>query len=152
MSADVPGIWAKLACSASAGTVFVLTLAAGAASLPLALLARQAAGSVLIFHAALTLLALVLGCVGFVVARHQPRNPMGWLLLGSGLSFALAMDVSSYATLAYRLHPGRLPLGWVAVLLQSSWAPAFIFLSTAVLLFPDGRLLSWHWRWPLRPT
>ena len=150
MSADVPGIWAKLACSASAGTVFVLTLAAGAASLPLALLARQAAGSVLIFHAALTLLALVLGCVGFVVARHQPRNPMGWLLLGSGLSFALAMDVSSYATLAYRLHPGRLPLGWVAVLLQSSWAPAFIFLSTAVLLFPDGRLLSWHWRWPLR--
>ena len=128
----------------------MLTLAAGCASLPLAVLARQAAGSALIFYAALTLLVLVLGCVGFVVARYQPRNPMGWLLLGSGLSFALAIDVSSYATLAYRLHPGRLPLGWVAVLLQSSWAPAFIFLSTAVLLFPDGRLLSWHWRWPLR--
>jgi hypothetical protein len=150
VSADVPGLRAKLACSASAGTVLVLTLAAGAASLPLAVLARQAAGSALIFPAALTLLALVLGCVGFVVARHQPRNPMGWLLLGSGLSFALAIDVSSYATLAYRLHPGRLPLGWVAVLLQSAWAPAFIFLGTAVLLFPDGRLLSWHWRWPLR--
>ena len=149
MSADVPGSRAKLACPASAGILFLLTLAAGAIFLPLAVLARQA-GSDLVFHSAVALLTLVLGGVGLVVAWHQPRNPMGWLLLGSGMCFGLAMDASFYATLAYRLHPGRLPLGWVAVMLQPGWGLAFIFVSTAVLLFPDGRLPSWHWRWPLR--
>ena len=150
VSADMPGFRARLASPASAGIVFVFTLAAAAASLPLAALARQAAGNVLIFHAAVALLALVLGGVGFVVARHQPGNAMGWLLLGSGLGFILGMDASFYATLAYRLHPGRLPLGWVAVLLNAGWALAFIFLGTAVVLFPDGRLPSRQWRWPWR--
>ena len=133
MSADVPGFRVRLASPASAGIVFVFTLAAAAASLPLAALARQAAGSALVFHAVVALLALVLGGVGFVVARHQPGNPMGWLLLGSGLGFILGTDASFYATLAYRLHPGRLPLGWVAVLLNAGWALAFIFLGAAVV-------------------
>ena len=82
MSADVPGLRARLASPTSAGIVFVFTVAAAAASLPLAVLARQAAGNVVIFRAGVALLALVLGSVGLVVARHQPRNPMGWLLLG----------------------------------------------------------------------
>jgi MFS family permease len=150
VSGDAPGFRARLASPASAGIVFVFTLAAAAASLPLAALARQAAGNVLIFHAAVALLAVVLGGVGFVVARHQRRNPMGWLLLGSGLGFILGTDASFYATLAYRLHPGRLPLGWVAVLLNAGWALAFICLGAAVVLFPDGRLPSRHWRWPWR--
>ncbi len=150
VSADVPGFRVKLASPASAGIVFVLTLAAAAASVPLAALARQAAGNVLIFRAAVALLAVVLAGVGLVVARHQRGNPMGWLMLGSGLGFILGTDAQLYATLAYRLHPGRLPLGWVAVLLNAGWALAFIFLGAAVVLFPDGRLPSWHWRWPWR--
>jgi len=149
VSADAPGPWAKLASPASAGILFLLTLVADVISLPLAVLARQA-GSVLIFHAAVALLIFVLGGVGLVVAWHQPRNPMGWLLLGSGLCFVLAMDASFYATLSYRLHPGQLPLGWVAVLVQPGWGLAFILVSTAVVLFPDGRLPSPHWRWLLR--
>jgi len=128
----------------------MLIVTAGAASLPLALLARQAAGSDLIFHVAVTLLTLVLGGVGFVVARHQPGNPMGWLLLGSGLGFIVGTDAQFYATLAYLLHPGRLPLGWVAVLLNAGWGLAFFCLGAAVVLFPDGRLPSRHWRWPWR--
>jgi hypothetical protein len=83
----------------------VFTLAAAVASLPLAVLARQA-GNVVIFRAAVALLAVVLGGVGLVVARHQRDNPMGWLLLGSGLGFILGTDAQLYATLAYRLHPG----------------------------------------------
>ena len=150
VAADVPGFRVRLASPASAGIVFVVTLAAVAASLPLAALARQTAGNVLIFHAAVALLALVLGGVGLVVARHEPGNPMGWLLLGSGLGFILGIDAQFYATLAYRLHPGRLPLGWVAVLLNTGWGLAFIFLGAAVVLFPDGRLPSRHWRWPWR--
>ena len=147
MSADAPGSRVKLA---TAGTLFVLTAAAGVAAMPLAVLARQAAGSNLIFHVSVVLMALVLGGVGLVVARHQPRNPVGWLLLGCGLCFVLATDASFYAILAYRLHPGRLPLGGAAVLLQSCWGLAFAFFGAAVLLFPDGRLPSRHWRWPLR--
>jgi len=150
VSADLPSFRARLASPASAGVVFVFTLAAAAASLPLAALARQAAGNVLIFRAAVALLAVVLGGVGFVVARHQRGNPMGWLLLGSGLGFILGTDAQLYATLAYRLHPGRLPLGWVAVLLNAGWALAFLCLGAAVVLFPDGRLPSRHWRWPWR--
>jgi hypothetical protein len=69
VSADVPDSQAKLAWSAGAGIALMLIVAAGAASLPLAELARQDAGSDLIFHVAVTLLALVLGGVGFVVAR-----------------------------------------------------------------------------------
>jgi hypothetical protein len=150
VSADLPGFRARLASPASAGIVFVSTLAAAAASLPLAALARQGAGNVFIFRAAVALLAVVLGGVGFVVARHQRGNPMGWLLLGSGLGFILGTDAQLYATLAYRLHPGRLPLGWVAVLLNAGWALAFFCLGAAVVLFPDGRLPSRHWRWPWR--
>ncbi len=150
VSADLPGFRARLSSPASAGIGFVFTLAAAAASLPLAALARQSAGNALIFRAAVALLAVVLGGVGLVVARHQRGNPMGWLLLGSGLGFILGTDSQLYATLAYRLHPGRLPLGWVAVLLNAGWAVAFICLGAAIVLFPDGRLPSWHWRWPWR--
>jgi protein-S-isoprenylcysteine O-methyltransferase Ste14 len=62
----------------------------------------------------------------------------------------LDIDASFYAALAYRVHSGRLPLGWAAVLLNAGWALAFIFLGAAVVLFPDGRLPSQHWRWPWR--
>ena len=55
--------------------------------------------------------------VGVIVAWHQPRNPMGWVLLGVTYFFFLESLASSYAYLDYRLHGGRLPLGWVAVLL-----------------------------------
>jgi hypothetical protein len=46
----------------------------------------------------------------------------------------------------YLLRHGRLPLGWVAVLTQPSWAPAIALLATAALLFPDGKALSRLWR------
>ena len=65
MSADVPGLRARLGSPASAGVVFVFTVVAAAASLPLAVLARQAAGNVVIFRAGVALLALVLGSVGW---------------------------------------------------------------------------------------
>ena len=35
------------------------------------------------------------------------------------------------------------------MLLQPSWAPAIICLGLAILLFPDGRVLSPRWRWLL---
>jgi len=96
-------------------------------------------------------LAFVLGftAVGVTVARREPRNPMGWLLLGLVLAVDTGDVAPAYAYLDYTFHHGTLPLGHLAVLLSASWEYAFVLLPLIVLLFPDGRLGS-RWRWPLR--
>jgi hypothetical protein len=91
-------------------------------------------------------LFLSFAVVGLIVAWHQPRNPMGWVLLGVTFFFLLDDLASSYAYFDYRLHGGRLPLGWLAVLLAPSWAPAVVLAGLSLLLFPDGRLPSRRWR------
>ncbi len=91
-------------------------------------------------------LYLSFGVVGVVVAWHQPRNPMGWVLLGVTFFFILDVTASEYAYLDYRLHDGRLPLGWLGVLLAPSWAPAIVLAGLSVLLFPDGQVPSSRWR------
>jgi hypothetical protein len=94
-------------------------------------------------------LAPVFGVVGFVVAWRRPGNPLGWLMLGAAGFLVLSGDAGAYAVADYRLDHGRLPFGWVAVLLQPGWAPAIAFFGLAVLLFPDGRVPSPRWRWVL---
>jgi len=89
---------------------------------------------------------LCFGLIGVIVAWHQPRNPMGWVLLGVLFFFILDALAGSYVALDYRLHGGRLPLGWVAVLLGAAWAPAVVLAGLALLLFPDGRIPSRRWR------
>jgi len=91
-------------------------------------------------------LFLSFGLVGLVVAWHQPGSPMGWVLLGVTFFYSLGGIGTAYAYLDYRLHGGRLPLGWVSVLLTPSWAPAIVLAALALLLFPDGRLPSRRWR------
>ena len=92
---------------------------------------------------------LVLGwaVMGFVLARRQPRHPMGWLLLGVAIFFLLNGAASNYSVIDYRVHHGSLPLGPVAVLLQPAWAPAILLSGLALLLFPDGRLPTSRLRW-----
>jgi hypothetical protein len=97
-------------------------------------------------------LYLSFGVVGVVVAWHQPRNPMGWVLLGVTFFFILDGIAGEYAYLDYRLHDGRLPLGWLGVLLAPSWAPAIVLAGLSVLLFPDGRVPSSRWKPMLWPT
>ena len=92
---------------------------------------------------------LVFTAVGVVVARHQPRNPMGWLLIAVALAIQAGNVGSQYAYLDYTLHHGALPLGPLAVLLTPSWQYAFVLLPLIILLFPDGHPGP-RWRWPLR--
>src|ERR1019366_6886054 len=98
--------------------------------------------------------ALVIGvptaAVGVVVARRQPRNPLGWLLLAISACLVLSTDGPLYALLDYRFHHGRLPFGPVAVLLNGFWGSGLFLLGLVILLFPDGRLRSARWRWALR--
>jgi hypothetical protein len=88
---------------------------------------------------------ITLGAVGVVVARAQPRNPVGWLLLGGALGLALSAAGGDYAVLVYRLGHRTLPLGPVAVLLSLLWSPAIVTFGLIVLLFPDGRVTR-RWR------
>jgi hypothetical protein len=88
---------------------------------------------------------IAFGAVGVVVARAQPRNPVGWLLLGGAVGLALSSAGGDYAVLVYRLGHRTLPLGPVAVLLDLLWAPGIVTFGLIVLLFPDGRLTR-GWR------
>jgi hypothetical protein len=119
------------------------------AQIPLAILIHQASFSDVSNLAPWLTMGLAFGAVGLIVARRQPRNPMGWLLLVASVCISLANVAPAYAYLDYTLHDGRLPLGPVAVLLGQTYVYAFILLPLIVLLFPDAQLGS-RWRWPLR--
>ncbi|MGH3153523.1 MAG: hypothetical protein ACRDOB_22715 [Streptosporangiaceae bacterium] len=92
---------------------------------------------------------VIYAAVGVLVARRQPGNPIGWILLIFILVFLMSTVTGSYAVLYYRLGHHDLPLASLAVLLQPSWAPAILLFPVAILLFPDGRLASRRWRWVL---
>jgi len=134
---------ASAAAVLAAGGVVVVLLAAG---WPLSAMAHQLNVS----NDGPDILVLAAAAVGMVVAWRQPANPMGWILLTAMGCVAASDDASFYSVADYRLHHGALPLGWVAVLLQPTWAPAIVLLGLAILLFPDGRPPSPGWRWVLR--
>ena len=114
-----------------------LLLVLAAAAVPLARLAHQSlnasTGSTPVWATA------PIAVVGLVLAWRKPGNPLGWIILGAATFGMLSEDASYYTVADYRLHHGGLPLGWVALLAQPSWAPAIVLLGLTFLLFPDGR-------------
>jgi hypothetical protein len=123
----------------------VLVVLLAAAVIPLNALARQN----VLANAALLAISLPMCAVGLIVARRQPGNPIGWLLLVIPASVLLGLDAGPYAWLVYRMGY-RLPFGPAAVLLENSyWAILTIALPLVFLLFPDGVLPSPRWRWLL---
>jgi hypothetical protein len=137
----------RWASPTTASLLGVLLVASQAADIVMLILAgeRTIAGITEV-----TAVTLVFGAVGVVVARREPRNPVGWIQIGVGLSFILCtFGASHYLQLDYRLHHGALPLGTVAIMLGQAWPAPLLFGPLAILLFPDGRLPSPRWRWVL---
>jgi len=93
--------------------------------------------------------ALAFGVLGAVVARHQPRNPIGWLLAACGVLYLLVSAAGLYAVLDYHVHHGTLPMGRAAALIEASAFLVALVLGLLVVLFPDGTLPSRRWRWVL---
>jgi hypothetical protein len=128
-----------LASPTTALGVGVLTLLLALASVPLAVLAHQFSGSNTVAPA---VFALMFTFVGVVIARRQPRNPIGWLLLAIALTLVDGTAPGSYALLAYREGYHGLPLVRLAVFVAPIGAVFLVLLPLPILLFPDGRLSS----------
>ncbi len=89
---------------------------------------------------------VVLSCgfaiVGALVARREPKNAVGWLLLTIAVAFAEQGFLDAYVR-DPRL-PGIVVMAWFA---GWSWY-VWLYLSALALplIFPNGRLLSRRWR------
>jgi len=84
--------------------------------------------------------------VATLLAARRPGNPIGWLLFG--ILFAGASPSNEYDILAYRMHHGTLPLGWVSVVLEELWPLFLVFVAILLWVFPDGKLPAGRWRRP----
>lgn len=95
-------------------------------------------------------LLVAYGSVGYVIARTQQRNPIGWIFLTLGVTALFDYVARLYLVLDYREHGGRLPLGGAVLFWRGSWTFfPFLLALPAIVLFPDGRL-SPRWRTFLR--
>ena len=92
-------------------------------------------------------IVLTFAGVGLVIARRQPGNPIGWIMVVFTLVYVLCGAANYYAVLYYRLGHRGLPLAPLALLLSSVQAPSFAMFPVVILLFPDGRVPGRRWRW-----
>ncbi len=92
------------------------------------------------------LASLLFAMVGLLIARRQPRNPIGWMLLAIGICIPLG-SANQYAINA-TYAPAEFPaVAWVQLIGRMASLAAIPLVVTSFLFFPEGRLLSARWRW-----
>ncbi len=93
---------------------------------------------------------LSISVIGALLAIRRPTNPLGWMSLWSGGAIGASLLGGLAGSLLSAAHQ---PAGRYLVLLSAifgtSTSPALGLLMIILLLFPEGRLPSRHWRWVL---
>ena len=83
--------------------------------------------------------------LGALIAVHQPRNPIGWLMSVGALFLGVFSFTQQYAPLAVAESlPGVDLASWLAA--WTNLPGIAITITFVVLLFPDGQLPSPRWR------
>ncbi len=97
---------------------------------------------------AILITLLPFSVVGTIVASRKPRNAIGWLFCGVGVTLGLNSFAGDFAEFWLASGFGVSSLGETAAWF-SSWLwflLIFVPMSLLLLLFPDGRLPSPRWR------
>jgi class 3 adenylate cyclase len=84
--------------------------------------------------------------VGALITLRRPRNPIGWLCLGIGLSWGSVIVLEAYLRYVVVAHSSSLPGFEIALVFANvAWIPAIGLIIFLILVFPDGRLPSPRW-------
>jgi hypothetical protein len=90
---------------------------------------------------------VIFACVGGLIAARRPQNPIGWLFLAIGFFLLFPLFGTDYALRALHTAPGSLPgAGLVSWGVTWTWFAGIGTIVLAILLFPNGELLSRRWR------
>jgi hypothetical protein len=135
-----------------AWALWLLTLAGEGATLWLDGLLRQTGRPDLVTVPAssipLVVAAVSAVTVGAVLASRRPEHPVGWLLLGLGLSIGLHDLTYAYTRYGLVVRPGSLPgASFLGGLNNGTFLLWISCAGFVLLLTPTGRLPSPRWRW-----
>jgi signal transduction histidine kinase len=138
------GILAVWTFAALAVAGFMLGIAATAFGSPSANAVPEPSWTTYLFFPA----ASAFPIVGALIATRQPRNAVGWILLGFGIMGVVQVPAALYADHHFAHHEGPLPGDEVAAWL-SDWVgqtALFAVVLLLPLLFPTGRPPTPRWR------
>jgi hypothetical protein len=88
---------------------------------------------------------VLLASVALIITLRRPENAVGWLLAVAVLGLGVQQFAGNYGHYALT-HPGTLPGGRLAAMVQSVGIVALVALALVFLVFPTGHLPSRRWR------
>ena len=93
------------------------------------------------------LMGLTFAVCGAVIAWHRPSNPIGWLFVADGIGHATTAVGAPLTQVLYDASAAEWLQRLTLTIFSWSWPWSIgLFLPLALLLFPDGKLISPRWR------